>query len=166
MKLSFYSGLLLAAVVGGSLVSCDQLKDLSYSTTPNPLELHGDSVAISVTVNIPPKGIKKKISVEISPMLGNTKLSMWKIQGEKATGNGQSITFKPGGSATFTEVVAYDPSMEAADLTFTGKVFKGSKEKGKEAIPSTKLADALKFCKKQILFLEVVIQPNLRTLII
>ena len=61
MKLSFYSGLLLAAVVGGSLVSCDQLKDLSYSTTPNPLELHGDSVAISVTVNIPPKGIKKKI---------------------------------------------------------------------------------------------------------
>ena len=142
MKLSFYSGLLLAAVVGGSMVSCDQLKDLSYSTTPNPLELHGDSVAISVTVNIPPKGIKKKISVEISPMLGNTKLSMWKIQGEKATGNGQSITFKPGGSATFTEVVAYDPSMEAADLTFTGKVFKGSKEKGKEAIPSTKLADA------------------------
>ena len=32
------------------LTGCDQLKDLSYSTTPNPLEMHGDSVAISVSV--------------------------------------------------------------------------------------------------------------------
>ena len=122
--------------------SCDQLKELSYSTTPNPLEMHGDSVAISVTVNIPPKGIKKKVSVEITPSLGATKLTTWKIQGEKATGNGQSITFKPGGTATFTETVAYDASMEAADLTLTGKVFKGTKEKSKEALPVTKLADA------------------------
>lgn len=122
--------------------SCDQLKELSYSTTPNPLEMHGDSVAISVTVNIPPKGIKKKVSVEITPSLGATKLTTWKIQGEKATGNGQSITFKPGGSATFTETVAYNASMEAADLTLTGKVFKGTKEKSKEALPVTKLADA------------------------
>ncbi len=122
--------------------SCDQLKELSYSTTPNPLEMHGDSVAISVTVNIPPKGIKKKVSVEITPALGDTKLTTWKIQGEKATGNGQSITFKPGGTATFTETVAYNASMEAADLTLTGKVFKGTKEKSKEALPVTKLADA------------------------
>lgn len=122
--------------------SCDQLKELSYSTTPNPLEMHGDSVAISVTVNIPPKGIKKKVSVEITPALGDTKLTTWKIQGEKATGNGQSITFKPGGTATFTETVAYNASMEASDLTLTGKVFKGTKEKSKEALPVTKLADA------------------------
>ena len=142
MKLNFYSLSIIGLTFGLLLTSCDQLKDLSYTTTPNPLEMHGDSVAISVTVNIPPKGIKKKVSVEITPTLGNAKLSTWKIQGEKATGNGQTITFKPGGSATFTEVVAYDPSMEASELSFTGKVFKGTKEKSKEAIPSTKLADA------------------------
>jgi len=142
MKLNFYALSILGLSFGLLFTSCDQLKDLSYTTTPNPLEMHGDSVAISVTVNIPPKGIKKKVSVEITPTLGNAKLSTWKIQGEKATGNGQTITFKPGGSATFTEVVAYDPSMEASELRFTGKVFKGTKEKSKEAIPSTKLADA------------------------
>ena len=142
MKLNFYSLSILGLTFGLLLTSCDQLKDLSYTSTPNPLEMHGDSVAISVTVNIPPKGIKKKVSVEITPTLGNAKLSTWKIQGEKATGNGQTITFKPGGTATFTEVVAYDPSMEASELRFTGKVFKGTKEKSKEAIPSTKLADA------------------------
>lgn len=141
MKFNFYRVMFLG-VAALAVSSCDQLKELSYSTTPNPLEMHGDSVAISVTVNIPPKGIKKKVSVEITPALGDTKLTTWKIQGEKATGNGQSITFKPGGTATFTETVAYNASMEAADLTLTGKVFKGTKEKSKEALPVTKLADA------------------------
>jgi tetratricopeptide (TPR) repeat protein/outer membrane protein OmpA-like peptidoglycan-associated protein len=141
MKFNFYKVMFLG-ISALAVSSCDQLKELSYSTTPNPLEMHGDSVAISVTLNIPPKGIKKKVSVEITPSLGATKLTTWKIQGEKATGNGQSITFKPGGTATFTETVAYDASMEAADLTLTGKVFKGTKEKSKEALPVTKLADA------------------------
>lgn len=141
MKFNFYRVMFLG-VAALAVSSCDQLKELSYSTTPNPLEMHGDSVAISVTVNIPPKGIKKKVSVEITPTLGDAKLTTWKIQGEKATGNGQSITFKPGGTATFTETVAYNASMEAADLTLTGKVFKGTKEKSKEALPVTKLADA------------------------
>jgi tetratricopeptide (TPR) repeat protein/outer membrane protein OmpA-like peptidoglycan-associated protein len=75
-------------------------------------------------------------------MLGDIKLTTWKIQGEKVTGNGQTIAFKPGGTATFTETVAYNSSMEAADLKLTGKVFKGTKEKTKEALPETKLADA------------------------
>jgi tetratricopeptide (TPR) repeat protein len=141
MKINFYQ-ILLFGVAVSALSSCDQLKELSYTTTPNPLEMHGDSVAISVTVNIPPKGIRKKVSVEITPVLGDAKLTTWKIQGEKATGNGESITFKPGGTATFTEVVAYNPSMEATDLKLTGKVFKGTKEKTKEALPETKLADA------------------------
>jgi tetratricopeptide (TPR) repeat protein/outer membrane protein OmpA-like peptidoglycan-associated protein len=134
--------LLALFVLGGMFASCDQLKDLSYSTTPNPLEMHGDSVAVSVTVTVPEKGLNKKLSVEIIPTLGNATLTTWKIQGEKATGNGQSISFKPGGTATFTDVVAYDPSMEASELKLTGKVFQGDKEKSKEAIPETKLADA------------------------
>jgi tetratricopeptide (TPR) repeat protein/outer membrane protein OmpA-like peptidoglycan-associated protein len=141
MKFNFYRVMLLG-VAALAVSSCDQLKELSYSTTPNPLEMHGDSVAISVTVNIPPKGINKKVSVEVTPVLGDAKLTTWKIQGEKATGNGQSINFKPGGTATFTDIVAYNASMEAADLTLTGKVFKGTKENTKEALPVTKLADA------------------------
>ena len=141
MKFNFYRVMLLG-VAALAVSSCDQLKELSYSTTPNPLEMHGDSVAISVTVNIPPKGINKKVSVEVTPVLGDAKLTTWKIQGEKATGNGQSINFKPGGTATFTDIVAYNASMEAADLTLTGKVFNGTKENTKEALPVTKLADA------------------------
>jgi outer membrane protein OmpA-like peptidoglycan-associated protein len=129
-------------IIGGTIVglsSCDQMKDLSYKVTPNPLEMHGDSVKISVVVNVPEKGLRKKAKAEITPKLGNVALATYTIQGEKVTGNGQTIAFKPGGTATFEQVVPYRSDMEAADLKLTGKVFKGTKEK--EDIPETKLAD-------------------------
>ena len=122
------------------LTGCDQLKDLSYSTTPNPLEMHGDSVAISVSVTIPPKGIKKKVTAEMTPKLGDISLGSWLIHGEKVEGNGQSISFKPGGTATFTDVVAYHPSMENTQLVLTGKIMKGGKVK--DPLPEATLADA------------------------
>ena len=123
-----------------SLNSCDLVKDFTYNVTPNPLEMHGDSVRISVVVNVPPKGIKKKAKAEITPKLANTAIGTWIVQGEKVTGNGKTITFKPGGSATFDVVLPYDASFEATDLKLTGKVFKGTKEKAD--IPETKIADA------------------------
>ena len=132
--------LILVGLLSIVMSSCDLLKDVTYTVTPNPLELHGDNVKVSVSVVIPEKGINKKAKVEITPILGNAKLTTWIIQGEKATGNGQTITFKPGGTATFEEVVAYDPSMEASELKLTGKIFKGAKEK--DQLPETKIADA------------------------
>ncbi len=131
------------SVVGGailSLTSCDLVKDFTYNVSPNPLEMHGDSVKISVVVNVPAKGIKKKAKAEITPKLANTAIGTWVVQGEKVTGNGKTITFKPGGSATFDVVLPYDASFEATDLKLTGKVFKGTKEKA--SIPETKIADA------------------------
>jgi outer membrane protein OmpA-like peptidoglycan-associated protein/Flp pilus assembly protein TadD len=135
-KLTFFS---LAGIVALLVSSCDLLKDVTYSVTPNPMELHGDNVKVAVTVTIPEKGINKKAKVEITPVFGDTKLTTWTIQGEKATGNGQTITFKPGGTATFEEVIAYNPSMEATDLKLTGKIYKGAKEK--DVLPETKIAD-------------------------
>lgn len=122
--------------------SCDLVKDFTYTVNPNPLELKGDSVKFSVSVNVPEKGLKKKVRAEITPKLGATSLGTWVVQGEKVTGNGTTISFKPGGVATFDMTVAYTSEMEAADLVLTGKVFKGKKEKSKEAIPDTKIADA------------------------
>ncbi|NBU47384.1 MAG: hypothetical protein EBS34_08095 [Flavobacteriales bacterium] len=93
-------------------------------------------------MNVPEKGLNKKVRAEITPKLGATSLGTWVVQGEKVTGNGTTISFKPGGVATFDMTVAYTSEMEAADLVLTGKVFKGKKEKSKEALPDTKIADA------------------------
>jgi len=141
MKKQNIKGLAFIAVAGALVTSCDLLKDLQYKVTPNPLEMHGDSVRVQVDVTLPEKGIKKKASAEITPMLGNTALKTITIQGEKATGNGNVIQYKPGGKVVYTDVVAYKPEFENADLMVTGKVFKGGKEKeGK--FTDTKIAAA------------------------
>jgi len=124
------------------VTSCDLMKDVTYSVTPDPLELKGDNLEFSVSVKIPEKGLSKKVRAEITPSLGSTSLGTWEVQGEKVTGNGTSISFQSGGVATFDMKVPYAPEMEAADLMISGKVFKGKKEKSKEAIPATKIADA------------------------
>ena len=141
MKKQNIKGLAFIAVAGALVTSCDLLKDLQYKVTPNPLEMHGDSVRVQVDVTLPEKGIKKKASAEITPMLGSTALKTITIQGEKATGNGNVIQYKPGGKVVYTDVVAYKPEFENANLMVTGKVFKGGKEKeGK--FTDTKIADA------------------------
>lgn len=142
MKKSTIKVLFFVAVTGFFLASCDLMKDVKYAVTPNPLEMHGDSVKVTITAELPPKGIKKKASAEITPMLGSTPLKTVTIQGEKATGNGNVIQYKPGGKITYTDVVKYKPEFENADLTVTGVIKKGTKEKDK--IPSTKIADGTK----------------------
>ena len=65
MKKQSIKGLAFLAVAGSLVTSCDLLKDLDYKVTPNPLEMHGDSVRVKVDVTFPEKGIKKKAKAEI-----------------------------------------------------------------------------------------------------
>lgn len=129
MKKQSIKGLAFVAVAGSLVSSCDLLKDLEYKVTPSPLEMHADSVRVKVEVKFPAKGIKKKASAEITPMLGNTALKTVTVQGEKASGNGSVIQYKPGGTVVYTDVVAYKPEFEYTELKVTGKVYKGGKEK-------------------------------------
>src|SRR5574343_134499 len=141
MKKQSIKGLAFLAVAGSLVTSCDLLKDLDYKVTPNPLEMHGDSVRVKVDVTFPEKGIKKKAKAEITPMLGGTALKTVTVLGEKAEGNGDKIQYKPGGKMVYEDVVAYKPEFENADLMVTGKVYKGTKEK-EGAFTDTKIADA------------------------
>ena len=74
MKKQSIRVLAFVAVAGTGVSSCTLLKDLEYSVTPCPLEMHGDSVQVKVDITFPEKGIKKKASAEITPMLGETAL--------------------------------------------------------------------------------------------
>jgi tetratricopeptide (TPR) repeat protein len=141
MKKTSLKGLILFLCAGSFMTSCDLLKDVKYTVSPNPLEMHGDSVRVTVDVTFPEKGIKKKAKVEVTPMLGNTALKTVTITGEKVESNGTKIAYKAGGSYKYTDVVAYKPEFENADFKVTGKVFKGDKEKEGQ-FEETKIADA------------------------
>ena len=129
MKKQSIRVLAFVAVAGTGVSSCTLLKDLEYTVTPCPLEMHGDSVQVKVDITFPEKGIKKKASAEITPMLGETALKPVTFMGEKATGNGSVIQYKPGGKYTYTDVVAYKPAFENTELKITGTVSKAGKVK-------------------------------------
>ena len=128
MKKQVYKSLAAVVLTSSMLAGCALIGDLDYTLDPDPVEMHGDSIAVSISVVVPEKGLNKKASAEIIPMLGSKAFKPITIQGEKATGNGQTIEFKPGKTFTYTDVIAYSPDLENADLKITGKASKGSKE--------------------------------------
>lgn len=140
MKKQGIKSLAFIAAAGLMTTSCDLLKDLDYAVTPDPLEMHGDSVKVKVDITFPEKGIKKKAYAEITPAIGSHALKPITVVGEKATANGKVVPYKPGGKVVYEDVIAYSPDMEVSELSVTGKVFKGDKEKGE--IEQTKIADA------------------------
>ncbi|MGC6433956.1 MAG: tetratricopeptide repeat protein [Crocinitomicaceae bacterium] len=138
MKKQTITGFAFVLAAGAMLSSCDLLKDLQYEVQPKTLEMHGDSVRVKVDVQFPEKGLNKKASVEITPLLGTTALKTITIQGEKATGNGSVVLYKEGGKISFSDVVAYKPEMEDTDLKINGTVSKGGQVKA--AVPETSIA--------------------------
>jgi hypothetical protein len=128
----------------GGLVACNPLKKMSenadnvqYSVNPNPLELHGDSIAMSVTGKIPPEYFHKKAIVEVTPVLKTKGTNPEVIQefetltlvGEAATGEGQKITAASGGSFKYEDKIAFKEAMTYASLEakIVG-VYKGAKK--------------------------------------
>jgi outer membrane protein OmpA-like peptidoglycan-associated protein len=140
MKKQTIRGLAFIVAAGVISPSCDMIKDISYEVTPKTLEMHGDSVRISIEATLPAKGIKKKVSAEITPMLGETALKSVTVQGEKVTGNGNSIKYKAGGKVTYSDVVLYKPEYEDCVLKVVGSISKGGKVK--KPLPEKKIADA------------------------
>lgn len=138
MKKQSYRGLAAIAVAGAMLSGCKLIGDVDYTVQQDPVEMHGDSVAVSVTVKFAEKGLNKKASAEITPKLGNKSFKTITVQGEKAVGNGQTIAYKPGGTFNYTDVIPYSPDLENADLMITGKVSKGKKSEDFEPV---KIAD-------------------------
>lgn len=136
MKNSSLKNLTMVALAGTLVAGCDLMKDVDYKITPNPLEMHGDSVRVKAELTFPEKGLKKKASAEIVPMLGGVPMKTISVLGEKATGNGTTVQYKPGGKVTYSDVLPYQPSFENTELQITGKIYKGGKEK-KEIEPVT-----------------------------
>lgn len=136
-------GIVFVAAVG--LVSCNGLGKMvkkadtvTYTLTPQPLEMHGDTVAVNISGKYPPKYFGKKVVLTITPKLGEHALESLTLVGEKAAGAGTKIAFKAGGSFSYSKKIAYSPDMKNADLKIsaTGVVKSKSKE-----IPAKKIGD-------------------------
>lgn len=107
-------------------------EEVTYSVTPNPLEMHSDSVEVNISGAIPPKFFNKKVSVVITPVInfegGETSLKELVLVGEDSEVEGTKIAFEKGGNFSYNDKIAYQEGMQVAVLNANAV----GKYKGKE----------------------------------
>src|SRR5574344_2592189 len=125
MKRIVWGTLLFALILG--VASCSSLKTMQknhnsvrYQISPNPLEVHGDQVVVTINGNIPEKYFQKDAVVYLQPVLtwetGEVILSPMNLKGSKVEGNGKTIDKSSGGRFVYKDTVAYRQGMESAKL--------------------------------------------------
>ena len=137
----------LAAIMVLALSSCSKMGELSsdyFTTNPEVLEAVAGKVPVTINGKFPEKYMKKNATVEVTPVLrwngGEAKGQPATFQGEKVEGNGQTISYKAGGSYTMKNSFTYVPEMAKSELYLDFKITKGSKT---FTIPSIKIADGV-----------------------
>jgi Flp pilus assembly protein TadD len=114
-------------VVGLLLSSCGGLNKMvkmasqvQYEITPKVLEMHGDSVEVTVKVTFPPKYFQKQAILEIIPVLkyegGEKAFKSLTLQGESVQANNQKVTYINGGTYTVSSKILFEEGMRKADL--------------------------------------------------
>ncbi|MCX7955311.1 MAG: hypothetical protein N3A01_09030 [Bacteroidales bacterium] len=138
---------LLVSVILLVNTACSPLKKMkknqgliTYTLTPKILEMHGDSVALSITGKFPGKYFGKKVICEIKPVLktqsGNEiPLTPIKVQGEKVTDNYKVIKYADGGTFNYSTKVGYQDEMKVCDVNI--KVTASQKSKTIDFDPVT-----------------------------
>lgn len=114
-----------------------------YTVTPDPLEMKGDSVDVSVNVVYPAKYFNKNAVMVLTPVLKSESASVAfpevTLQGEKVQGNGGVIA-AAGGSYTYTGKVPYQDALLKSELMVQSKVSVKSKSVD---LPEVKIADGV-----------------------
>ena len=148
-KKLFNVSLALATAIVLFATSCSSsLKPLSQSNfkvTPSPLETVGMEVPVTVNGTFPEKWFHPNATVTITPVLkyaGNKELKAtpYTYQGEKAAGNGITISKKRGGNFVMNFKFPYQEGMEVAELFMR---FDAQIKNKKANLPDVKVADGV-----------------------
>jgi hypothetical protein len=125
----------LAIGMNYDFVSATNLKKMAanygmikYEVTPNPLEMKGDSVVVTIKGTVPPKYLEKKAAILINPELkyngGVYKLNPITLKGEQVNGPGVAIPYLTGGTFTIKQTIPYIQGMSASDLNVSPIIYK------------------------------------------
>lgn len=147
MNKKIFSPFLAMAVIF-ALTSCSgKLKPLStdyIKADPQPLEVVGGQVPVTINIAYPAKWFNKNAVVTITPVLryatGETWGTAYTYQGEKVRANNPTIPYGTGGNVTMKSSFKYKPEMKksALYLTFDAKI------KNKVVrLPDIKIADGI-----------------------
>ena len=136
-------GVAAILAMGMMFSSCESLKNMAknhatvkYEVKPNPLEMHGDKVKVSVEGTIPQKYFWVNAVVVFQPVLkyegGQTELKPFILRGLKTQGQGTMINNKTGGKFSYSDEVAFVPQMEECQLVVNPVGYAAKKAAGME----------------------------------
>lgn len=149
----------LAVISATAFIACNPLNkmvkrqgEVNYELTPNPVEMHGDTVAINLSGSFPEKYFHKKVSATVTPVIvygeNSENYEALKLKGEDSEAEGNTINYEKGGSFSHMAKIPYKDGMETAtvELRVTGE-FKG---KTKDLDPK-KVADGTMITSKLVM---------------
>ncbi len=132
----------LLASCGGMSKMVKMASQVQYEITPKVLEMHGDSVEVTVKVTFPPKYFQKKAILEITPVYkyngGEKTFKSLTLQGESVQANNQVVTFVNGGTYSVSSKIPFENGMRKAELYAKVVAKMGDKS---QALPDVKVAD-------------------------
>lgn len=158
---------LIALVVATATVfsACNPLakmvkrqNEVNFALTPNPVEMHGDTIAIALSGSFPAKYFNKKVSAVVTPVIkygaGEEAFAPLKLKGEVSEAEGAVINYEKGGSFTHSATIPYKDGMDVAtvELRVTGTY----KTKTKDLDPR-KVADGTIITPKLVMSAEKAI---------
>lgn len=122
-----------------------------YTVEPNPLEVHGNTVEVTVSGTIPERSFHRRATVELYPVLRyanqELKLEPIKMRGEKAEGEGIIVPTKEGRRIELSDSFQWEPEMKVADLYVNATVTRRNKS---EVIQNIKIADGIIMTPKRV----------------
>ncbi|MEG1379004.1 MAG: hypothetical protein RSC75_05245, partial [Bacteroidales bacterium] len=146
MNRKLYLPLLMAVVL--AFTSCSkkmgELNANYFTVTPQPLVAVGGQVPATINGTFPEKYFEKKSVVTVTPVLvyagGEAVGTPFIYQGEKVTGNDQTISYKMGGNITMKTSFKFIPEMRKSELFLNFSVKRGKKT---YTLPRVKVADGV-----------------------
>jgi hypothetical protein len=137
MRKVFYSFFILAIMtLGGCTLPqmVKKAKEQQFTVTPNPLEVHKDTVAFDMAANLPVKMLKKGTVYTVNTFYkyGDKEVALDPIP-FKAEDYPNAKTEQPKVSKSFT--FAYQPAMKTGTLEVQGSASKGEKAKSTDRMP-------------------------------
>lgn len=141
---SFVVAAVLLSACGGLNKMVKMASQVQYEVTPKVLEMHGDSVQVTVKVTFPPKYFQKKAILEITPVLryegGEKAFKSLTLQGESVQANNQVVTFVNGGTYSVSSKILFEEGMRKSELFAQLKATMKDKV---QALPDQKVADGV-----------------------
>lgn len=123
-KLNYLASFLIAAILLSSCGGLNRMQEeystVTFTTTPEVLEMHGGEVEYSIEGSIPAEWFNEDAIVEFTPVLtyegGEQELESKSFQGEDVEDNNTVISNEEGGTIEFNGSFAYEEDMRVSQV--------------------------------------------------